>query len=124
MPTNFEIAPASLSADVMNWSAPTIVTSPLTTLNKKWIAVNHMFRSVLDSSPSTWSGTSEHTCQWSDLDEYFTDEDHGVLLWNTASSTGGIGGQPVVQPNGSVVVPIMSSMETRTPAFTLIRTAA
>jgi hypothetical protein len=45
----------------------------------------------------------------------------GGLTWgaakNTASNNTGIGGQPVVQPNGTVVVPMASATETSIRAF-------
>ena len=45
----------------------------------------------------------------------------GGLTWGAAKNTGnnatGIGGQPVVQPNGTVVVPIASATETSIRAF-------
>jgi hypothetical protein len=46
---------------------------------------------------------------------------NGGLTWgaalNTASNNTGIGGQPVVQPNGTVIVPMASATETSIRAF-------
>lgn len=52
----------------------------------------------------------------------------GGLTWgpalNTANSAGGIGGQPVVQPNGTVVVPTANANETSILAFRSINGGA
>ncbi|MEU2775260.1 hypothetical protein ABZ646_20535 [Streptomyces sp. NPDC007162] len=51
-----------------------------------------------------------------------TTSSDGGLTWGTSKNTGnnatGLGGQPVVQPNGTVVVPIANASETAIRAFT------
>jgi len=113
-----DIVSVSRSADAMNWAAPIIVSST-PDADKEWIACDNTASSAFYGrcylewdDPSTpangliWMSTSAD----------------GGLTWsaavNTARSTGGIGGQPVVQPNGTVVVPTMSSDGNSMLAFT------
>jgi BNR repeat-like domain len=108
----------SRSSDAMTWSSP-IIVSTTHDADKQWITCDNTATSPFFGhcymewdDPSTpangliWMSTS-------------TD---GGLTWsaavNTASFSTGIGGQPVCQPNGTVVVPILSSDGTAMLAFT------
>ena len=106
--SNTSQAPAvavSRSTDGVNWQTPVSVDATAVSSDKNWI--------VCDSWP-----TSPHygNCyiEWddpsnSDQIEMNTSTDGG-LTWSaavaTATSADGIGGQPLVQPNGIVIVPI------------------
>lgn len=95
----------SRSSDGLNWQSPISVDPTATNSDKNWI--------VCDSWPS-----SPHygNCyiEWDDpsnADEIvMSTSTDGGLTWgapvSTANSAKGIGGQPLVQPNGTVVVPI------------------
>jgi hypothetical protein len=98
----------SRSTDGINWQIPVSVDATAVSSDKNWI--------VCDSWP-----TSPHygNCyvEWddpsnSDQIEMNTSTDGG-LTWSaavaTATSAEGIGGQPLVQPNGTVIVPIETS---------------
>jgi len=95
----------SRSIDGINWQAPVSVDPTSANSDKNWI--------VCDSWPS-----SPHygNCymEWDDpgnLDQIFmSTSTDGGQTWGpaltTADMASGIGGQPLVQPNGNVVVPI------------------
>ncbi len=93
------------SADGINWGNP-IVVSAIGSPDKNWIAC--------DNTPSSpfyghcyveWDDPSNQ-----DTTEMNTSKDGG-LTWSPAQPTAnlaeGIGGVPLVQPNGTVVVPIL-----------------
>ncbi|HKD02757.1 MAG TPA: sialidase family protein [Terriglobales bacterium] len=94
----------SVSSDGMNWGNPTIVsTTP--DADKNWVAC--------DSTPTSpffghcyveWDDPSNGGMIW------MSTSTDGGLTWGTARSTlnlaSGIGGQPVVEPGGKVIVPI------------------
>jgi hypothetical protein len=95
----------SRSTDGMTWQSPVNVDPASTSSDKNWI--------VCDS----WASSPNYgTCyvEWDDpanLDEIFMSKStDGGLTWGTAVATSngalGIGGQPLVQPNGTVVVPV------------------
>ena len=88
-----------------SWSTPVTITNPGGGLDKDWIGCDE-------------GATSPHygNCyvEWDDNGNsnlvYMSTSTDGGLTWgtprNTAGKFHGIGGQPVVQPNGTVVVPI------------------
>jgi hypothetical protein len=95
----------SRSTDGLNWGNPISVDPLAPSSDKNWI--------VCDSWP-----TSPHygNC-YTEWDDPFNNDEilmststDGGLTWGvptpTANSAAGIGGQPLVQPNGTVVVPI------------------
>lgn len=101
----------SRSADGLTWQNPVPVGAPVASSDKNWI--------VCDS----WA-TSPHygNCyvEWDDPGNPANPEEilmstspDGGLTWSaplpTADLAFGIGGQPLVQPNGTVVVPIWST---------------
>ena len=101
--TQFQVV-ASRSSDGLTWQNPVTVTATGSP-DKDWI--------VCDNSASSpffghcyveWDDPSANGLVWMSAS---TD---GGLTWgqalNTADSVQGIGGQPVVQPNGTVIVPI------------------
>jgi BNR repeat-like domain len=95
----------SRSTDGLNWGNPIAVDATSASSDKNWI--------VCDSWPN-----SPHygNCymEWDDplnnLQILMSTSSDGGLTWSaataTANSAGGIGGQPLVQPNGNVLVPI------------------
>lgn len=99
----FQIA-VSRSADGVNWENPVIV-SATPSADKEWIACDN-------TSSSPFFGRCY--VQWDDPADagliWMSTSTDGGISWgaalNTADLARGIGGQPVVQPNGTVVVPI------------------
>lgn len=101
---NAEAVGVSRSTDGTNWSKPIIVDNSGSD-DKNWI--------TCDNSPSSKFYGHCYT-EWDepglgDLIFMSTSTDGG-LTWgppkNTADQASGLGGQPLVQPNGTVVVPI------------------
>jgi hypothetical protein len=87
------------------WSKPVSVTGNVDSSDKSWIVCD------------TWSGSPYYgNCyvEWDDPYQgdliYMNTSTDGGKTWgsslNTADGAYGVGGQPVVQPNGTVVVPI------------------
>ncbi len=91
----------------LTWSAP-VVTAPPGNLDKNWIACDNQY-----SSP--YFGNCYTT--WDDVPQFsrlkMSTSTNGGRNWGpalaTANNQTGIGGQPVVQPNGTVVVPALSA---------------
>lgn len=106
----------SRSPDGQNWSNPTVV-SFTGNADKPWIACDN-------TSSSPYYGHCY--MQWDDPDAngliWMSTSADGGITWsgetNTVDSAHGIGGQPVVQPNGNVVVPLLSWDVTKQLAFT------
>jgi hypothetical protein len=106
----------SRSSDGITWQAPVSVGGPSTSPDKDWI--------VCDNTT-----TSPHfgNCyvEWDDfannnLIQMNTSSDGG-LTWGpslgTADAAKGLGGQPLVQPNGTVIVPVNNANQTSLLAF-------
>jgi hypothetical protein len=100
----------------LTWSNPVTVTAKVG-LDKDWIVCD-------DTSTSPFFGNCY--AEWDDngagnLIHMSTSTDGG-LTWgpalNTANSATGLGGQPLVQPNGTVIVPIANANDTSILAFT------
>jgi hypothetical protein len=97
------------STDGVTWGNPVSVDAASVNSDKNWI--------VCDSWPS-----SPHygNCymEWdspNNFDEVLmSTSNDGGLTWGTATPTAGflqgIGGQPLVQPNGTIVVPVLSTV--------------
>jgi len=108
----------SRSADAMNWGNP-IIVSATNDADKQWITCDN-------TSSSPFFGHCY--LEWDDPSQpangliWMSTSTDGGLTWstpvNTASLTTGIGGQPVCQPNGTVVVPILNVDGTAMLAFT------
>jgi hypothetical protein len=99
----------------LTWSNPVTVASG-GDLDKNW--------TVCGNTPNTVSYGHCYT-EWDDhgagnLIQMSTSTDSG-LTWGAAKTTAnratGLGGQPVVQPNGTVIVPINNANETAVLAF-------
>jgi hypothetical protein len=107
----------SRSTDGRNWGSPISVDSSSVSSDKNWI--------VCDSWPN-----SPHygNCymEWDDTSKgnqiVMSTSTDGGLSWGTATPTAnsadGIGGQPLVQPSGTVVVPIEATGVAVMEAFT------
>jgi hypothetical protein len=108
----------SRSTDVgISWGNPVWVANvPNGDLDKNWI--------VCDTTPSSPFYGNCYT-QWDDHGDNnrikMSRSIDGGLTWgpakNTADNATGLGGQPVVQPNGTVVVPLSNAHETAILAF-------
>jgi hypothetical protein len=101
----------------LTWSNPvTVASKPGGFLDKNWTVCDN-------TSTSPFYGRCY--TQWDDA----TDSDrikmststNGALTWgaaqNTADNATGLGGQPVVQPSGTVIVPIDNASETAVRSF-------
>jgi hypothetical protein len=108
----------SRSTDGIAWGNPVIVNTTLDA-DKNWIAC--------DSTPTSpfyghcyveWDDPSNQGRIW------MSTSTDGGLTWGPGQNTGnlsqGIGGQPIVQPNGTVVVPIEAWTGASMLAFTSI----
>jgi hypothetical protein len=95
----------SSSTDGVNWQNPVHVTGPVESSDKEWI--------VCDD----WSGSPYYGhcyVEWDSPDQgdfvYMNTSTDGGNTWGPSMVPGGgvygLGGQPLVQPNGNVVVPI------------------
>jgi hypothetical protein len=105
----------SRSPDGINWGNP-IIISTTPSADKNWI--------TCDNTPASpyfghcyvqWDDPSNRDIIW------ISTSTDGGLTWSAASNTAdlatGIGGQPVVQPNGTVIVPIESTTGSEMLAF-------
>jgi hypothetical protein len=102
--TNTSVA-VSRSRDGINWGDPVTVTGSASA-DKNWIVCDNTATSPYYGHCYTeWDNTSS-----GDLIKMSTSIDGG-LTWsaalNTAAKDSGIGGVPVVQPTGKVIVPIL-----------------
>jgi len=95
----------SRSTDGLNWSAPIVVNNSGDFNDKNWTACDNTASSPFYGNCYTEFDDNTQ----GDLILMSTSSDGG-LTWGPALSTAnnahGIGGQPLVQPNGNVVVPI------------------
>ena len=95
---------ASRSSDGLTWQNPVTVTAAGSP-DKDWIACDNTTTSpFFGHCYVEWDDPSANGLVW------MSTSIDGGLTWgpalNTADSVQGIGGQPVVQPNGTVIVPI------------------
>jgi len=113
-----DLVAVSRSADAMNWGNPIIVSSS-NDADKQWITCDN-------TASSPFFGRCY--LEWDDPSQpangliWMSTSIDGGLTWsaavNTANLSTGIGGQPITQPNGTVVVPILSADGTAMLAFT------
>ena len=112
---NVDQVTVSRSPDGVNWGNPIIVSNTPDS-DKNWIAC--------DNTPASpyyghcyveWDDPSSRNLIW------MSTSTDGGLTWSTALNTAdfatGIGGQPVVQPNGTVIVPIENATGDEVLAF-------
>ncbi|MFF3412624.1 sialidase family protein [Streptomyces sp. NPDC002742] len=100
----------------LTWSNP-VVTATGSSLDKNWIVCDNTATSAFYGNCYTEYDNN------GDGDRIkMTTSSDGGLTWGASKNTGnnatGLGGQPVVQPNGTVVVPIANASETAIRAFT------
>jgi len=96
----------STSVDGLSWGNPVIVSTTPDS-DKNWVACDNTATSPFYGNCYVeWDDPSNNGRIW------MSASNDGGQTWGTARSTlnlaSGIGGQPVVQPNGNVVVPIES----------------
>lgn len=106
----------SRSTDGITWLPPVSVTAPVKSPDKDWI--------VCDNTPT--SPFYGHCyVEWDDFGNNnrinMNTSTDGGLTWgaslNTADQATGLGGQPLVQPDGTVIVPINNANQTTMLAF-------
>ena len=110
---------ASRSPDGMTWSTPVTISTPdQTTSDKNWIACdNHPSSPYYGHCYVEWDTFAGSGQIW------MSTSPDGGLTWSSPArpgneTVGGIGGQPVVAKNGTVVVPIDDTYGQRVLAFT------
>ncbi len=105
----------SRSSDTKNWDGP-IVVSATPNADKNWIACDN-------TSSSPYFGHCY--LEWDDPNSngliWMSTSTDGGLTWsaaiNTIGAATGVGGQPVIQPSGVVIVPILNGDGTQMIAF-------
>jgi hypothetical protein len=107
----------SRSTDGLTWGNPIFVTgSNLQSPDKNWIVCDNSA-----SSPFYGNCYTEWDANGDGNRIYMSTSTDGGLTWGPrlkpANNATGIGGQPVVQPNGIVIVPIDNANETALLAF-------
>jgi hypothetical protein len=101
----------------LTWGTPvTVATSATADLDKNWTACdNHPSSPFYGHCYTTWD---DHAAGNRLFTSTSTD---GGLTWGTPKATAnngtGLGGQPVVQPNGTVIVPAANAFETAIIAY-------
>ena len=101
----------------LTWGNPIIIPdSTIGDVDKNWIACDNTPTSPFyGNCYTTWD-------EFSDGDRlYMSTSTDGGLTWGArkkpANNATGLGGQPVVQPNGTVIVPASNAFETQIIAF-------
>jgi len=113
------LTPAALvsrSSDGIHWSEPVAVAAGQINSDKEWITCDN-------TASSPYYGHCY--LQWDDPSAngtiHISTSRDGGLTWSTPKNTGGnangIAGQPIVQPNGTVIVPIDDYFEASVIAF-------
>ena len=113
---NVDQVAVSRSHDGINWGNP-IMVSATPNSDKNWIACDNTSASpFFGHCYVEWDDPSTSNLIW------MSTSTDGGLTWatarNTADLAAGIGGQPVVQPNGTVIVPIENATGAAMLAFT------
>ncbi len=103
------------SADGIHWGNPVIVSST-PNADKPWIACDNTSASpFFGHCYAEWDDPVSQSVIW------MSTSTNGGITWsaplNTADLAGGVGGQPVVQPNGTVIVPITDAASNQIVAF-------
>jgi hypothetical protein len=106
----------SRSTDGLTWDNPIIVSNTPDS-DKNWIACDNTSASpYFGHCYAQWDDPSVQDVIW------MSTSTDGGLTWaparNTVDMAAGIGGQPIVQPDGTVVVPIESATGVEILAFT------
>ena len=106
------------SADGKNWGNPDTVSAapPGADYDKNWVACDN-------TATSPFYGNCYHT--WDDFGDgdriLMSTSSDGGLTWSAPIKTEkrvyGLGGQPLVQPNGTVIIPAANAFETSIIAF-------
>lgn len=112
---NADQVAVSRSADGLVWDNP-IIVSGTPNSDKNWITCDNTKASAYyGHCYAEWDDPSNRDLIW------MSTSTDGGLTWsagsNTADLAAGIGGQPVVQPNGTVIVPIENSTGSEMLAF-------
>jgi hypothetical protein len=101
----------------LTWGNPIVIPdSQIGDVDKNWIACDNTPTSPFyGNCYTTWD-------EFSDGDRlYMSTSTDGALTWGPrlrpANNATGLGGQPVVQPNGTVIVPASNAFETQIIAF-------
>src|SRR5581483_1440561 len=115
LPIGPDTVAVSRSSDGLNWGNP-IVVSQTADSDKNWIVCDNTVASPFyGHCYMEWDDPTQGGLGW------WTTSTNGGLTWaaaqNTADLENGIGGQPVVQPNGTVIVPIEATTGTNMLAF-------
>lgn len=106
----------SRSSDGITWENPVAVTTPMNNPDKDWIVCDN-------TNTSPFYGHCY--VEWDEFGNNsritMNTSTDGGLTWgpslNTADTTSGLGGQPLVQPDGTVIVPINDIDQTHILAF-------
>jgi len=107
----------SRSADAVTWTPPyTVASTASQSLDKPWVACDNTATSPFyGNCYAEWDDNAD-----GNRIKMSTSTDSG-RTWGpvrqTANNAAGLGGQPLVQPNGVVVVPIANANETAIGAF-------
>jgi hypothetical protein len=103
----------------LTWSGPVAVRSGQLDLDKDWIVCdNHPLSTYYGTCYSTWDDNNNN-----DLLQTATSTDGG-LTWSAPKvpvsppTPDGLGGQPLVQPNGTLIVPAVNAAETEIVDYT------
>jgi hypothetical protein len=113
---NVDRVVVSRSTDGLQWGNPLLVSATPSS-DKNWITCDNTSTSpYFGQCYLEWDDPSRQNLIW------MSTSTDGGLTWaaarNTANLATGIGGQPVVQPNGSVIVPIENATGDEMLAFT------
>jgi hypothetical protein len=111
-----DVVAVSRSADGLVWGNP-IIVSTTPDSDKNWVTCDNTSTSpYFGHCYVEWDDPSTRNLIW------MSTSTDGGLTWapahNTADLVAGIGGQPVVQPNGTVIVPIENTTGAEMLAFT------
>jgi len=103
------------SSDGIHWGNPVIV-SATPDADKPWIACDNTSASpFFGHCYVEWDDPVSQSVIW------MSTSTNGGITWsaplNTADMAGGVGGQPVVQPDGTVIVPITDAASNQIVAF-------
>jgi hypothetical protein len=105
----------SRSTNGLTWSNP-VTTATGSNLDKNWIACDNTA-----TSPFFGNCYTEFDDTTNGNRIKMTRSTNGGLNWgpalNTGDNAGGLGGQPVVRPNGTVLVPINNANQTQIRSF-------
>jgi hypothetical protein len=112
---NVDQVAVSRSPDGINWDDP-IIVSATPDSDKNWITCDNAHASpYFGHCYVEWDDPSNRNLIW------MSTSTDGGLTWaaarNTADLATGIGGQPVVQPNGTVIVPVENATGDKILAF-------